>query len=552
MESSLESKNEEIIENGSKDKLEKAKMIVMIGILAACIATITTVFLIGYSKFGWFQKNQDNVIRSVYSQNQVLLFNEFKTISTEIETKNGKENIDQTIETDFMVVINSKKKLNYFGVIDYLYNATIVILKTKSNDKVVNDLDLTNKAQTENFLFSNNEHPLAKFSFYENGTLAEIYLSNDTNQFYANNLVDLIEKIIPRISKKIYNNKKNKNVEFSVEEEDEDKKTISEEHNKKEFVDKYSKMAFKGSLVNKRIKRKISNDTLEQVTSESELNLVSEKPKDGNFYDIGLDGFLIKVNSDLVKLKNKKDTKELIKTVDYLSRNLDFEESQKKLEELVNKEMGDIKKIIEESEKEENEKNEIRKLVDAIDQTYDLISINVLGKTINFKYTITYNNGKATHSLQAIVGNVVVNVNTAGLTATGSLKGSISAPLCAIPFTLGIPLTFSLSAVGTYDYSFVFKSNYKKEANIISMSGTLSAKLQGSLSTGAPFISLSVGAEGQVVGLSGSKSLDIYTRKFSGQLKATTGPISLYVDVKLEKKSYHKDLYKTGSISKNF
>ena len=30
--------------------------------------------------------------------------------------------------------------------------------------------------------------------------------------------------------------------------------------------------------------------------------------------------------------------------------------------------MGDIKKIIEESEKEENEKNEIRKLVDAIDE----------------------------------------------------------------------------------------------------------------------------------------------------------------------------------------
>ena len=311
MEDIIESKNEEIIEAPAQKNMNKIKIFALI---SAGFVIITTVFLVGYFQFGWFQKPQDNIIANTYHQNQVLLFNEFKTISTEISTESGKEVVDQDIKTDFMVVINSKTKLNYFGEIDNLYNATLVILKTKSNDQVVGGLNLTEDEEAEKF-FNNPEndgHPIAKFAFYENGTLVDIFLSNDTNQFYASLMVDLIEHIIPKISKKVFN-QTNEDVEYKFDEEE---NKLHEKHLGKEFVDKYSKISFKGSQINKKITRMINNNTINQITSESELNLVSDKDKDKeNFLNLGLDGYTIKINSDLNIVENKDD-KELIKKIE--------------------------------------------------------------------------------------------------------------------------------------------------------------------------------------------------------------------------------------------
>ena len=85
------------------------------------------------------------------------------------------------------------------------------------------------------------------------------------------------------------------------------------------------------------------------------------------------------------------------------------------------------------------------------------------------------------------------------MTFSGSLKGSISAPICTIPFTLGIPLVFKLVAKGDYNNNFVFKSNYQKTGNTNTVSGSLNAYLDGSLSSTAHFISLNVGVEGRVI-----------------------------------------------------
>ena len=182
MESSIENKNEEIIDAGAEQKLSKIIKLKIIGLVAINLIVITSVFLVGYFQFGWFQKNQDNIISNTYHQNQVLLFNEFKTISTEISTQNGKETIDQNIDTDFLVVINSKAKLNYFGEIDNLYNATLVILKTLSNKQIVGGLNLTDEEEAKKSINNpgDDEHPIAKFAFYENGTLIDIHLANDT------------------------------------------------------------------------------------------------------------------------------------------------------------------------------------------------------------------------------------------------------------------------------------------------------------------------------------------------------------------------------------
>jgi hypothetical protein len=136
-----------------------------------------------------------------------------------MNTLEGKEVVDQKIKTDFLVMINSKKKLNYFGEIDNLYKASLVILKT-GLDEEVDELNLLDEKELENIVNNPDkfEYPIAKFSFYENGTLADIYIAKNTNQFYASSMVDIIEEITPRISKKLYNKEQN-GVEFSFDEE---------------------------------------------------------------------------------------------------------------------------------------------------------------------------------------------------------------------------------------------------------------------------------------------------------------------------------------------
>jgi len=109
----------------------------------------------------------------------------------------------------------------------------------------------------------------------------------------------------------------------------------------------------------------INNNTIDQIISESELNLVSDKDKEKekeNFLNIGLDGYTIKINSDLSMVENKDD-KELIKKIEKMLKKFNFEESQKMLEELAKDEMRDLLNLVNEAEKEDKEKeNELRRL----------------------------------------------------------------------------------------------------------------------------------------------------------------------------------------------
>lgn len=176
MENGIESINENIIEEGEREevrKISKRKIIALVT-TGLIVSTTLAIFLVGYFQFGWFQRNQDNVIQNNYHENQVLLFNEFKTISTEITSKNGKEVLEQNIINDFLVIINSKSKLNYFGVIDNLYNATLVVLKTTTNDKVVGGLNILDDENSENFLkiLKNMNIPLLNLPFMK----MELYL----------------------------------------------------------------------------------------------------------------------------------------------------------------------------------------------------------------------------------------------------------------------------------------------------------------------------------------------------------------------------------------
>ena len=435
MESGIDSINENIIEEQLIQRRSKINKKLIVGLVATGLITITiATFLVGYFAFGWFQKPQDNVIQNTYHKDQVMLFKEVKTMRTEVKSPDQRESLDQIITTDFLVMVNSKKKLNYFGEIDNLYNATLILLNMDTTEGKIGGLNLLDKDEAERFLKNPEQfdQPIAKFAFYENGTLADIYIAKNTNQFSASSMVDLIEEIIPRISAKLYG-KEDKDVEFTVKDKKDDEAIITEDHKDKEFVDKYSKIGFEGSKINKKITRKLVKDTIAQVTIVTEFNIDTDKPEnDEYFYDVGLDGYNFKVKSDLNMVENKDD-KDLIKNVESVIGKVNYEESQKLLEEFAKNEMKELTDMVDEAEKNDDPK-EIRNLASSFSKTYKITSISILGKTIEFELLITLDQTNCISTFQAKVGSSTYKIYSKTIPKSGNNKGDVSINIIKIPF----------------------------------------------------------------------------------------------------------------------
>jgi hypothetical protein len=445
-------------------------------------------------------------------------------------------------------MINSKKKLNYFGEIDNLYKASLVILKT-GLDEEADGLNLLDEKELENIVNNPDqfEYPIAKFSFYENGTLNDIYIAKNTNHFYASSMVDIIEEITPRISKKLYNKEQN-GVEFSF---DEEKDEIVEDHKEKEFTDKYSKIGFKGSKINKKITRKVSKDGINQVNIETQLDLFSEKPEnDEDFYDIGLDGYSIKINSDL-KLVENKDDKELIKKIELIIEKLDYEESKKLFEKFAEKEMENLKNTLEEAEKSnQNDEGDKKKLRNLLEKSFSLATIDVLGKKVSISLVCNFGTSSASFSLKASCGGSTFTLSSNSFTGSYSRSGSYSVDLITIPFTVGpLPLKFTLSASASYSIGATFTiSNTQKT---VKLSGSIGGGLGGKISFDAKIASASLGVNAKLLTLSLSKTANLKNNSVSGSTKVTIGPISIYVQVTLGPKKWKKDLCSTSPYTRN-
>ena len=514
------------MESESKQNYLKEKLIhnkikvnkkLIIGLVVAGLISIAfiTTLLVGYFKLEWFQKKQNNVIVNTYHKGQVLLFNEAKTFFTEVKTKEGIETVNEKIITDFLVMINSKKKLNYFGEIDNLYNATLVILKMSTKDEEIGGLNLLDEKESEKLLNNpkKNENPIAKFSFYENGTLHDIYIAKDTKQFYALSLVELIENIIPKKKKKIY--------------------------------------GFKGSKINKKITRKVINDSINQVTIESQLKLISEKPKnDETFYDIGLDKYTFKINSELNMVENKDD-KELIKKIQLIVEKIDYEESQKLLEKLAENEMKDLSSIIkEEKNKNDIDKKEFRNLGNPITKNYNLTRISILGNSINFRYIVNFNDNSADYCFGAVTGNILIKLSQNNFTQPLSKKGQFGPiNIMKIPFSVGsAPVKLQLKVKG--DYSISFSSSKTSTESKATLSGTINSNLEGDLSSGIQLAKVSLINEGKFITLSGSKTANLKTGQITGKLNLVIGPMKMAVQVKIVLAKYKKTIYTSEAVSK--
>ena len=362
-------------------------------------------------------------------------------------------------------------------------------------------------------------------------------------------MVDLIEEIVPRISKKLYGKEEN-GVLFTYRDE-KDAKTITEDHKEKEFVDKYSKVGFEGSKINKKITRKLVKDTITQVTIETEFTIDSDKPKnDEDFYDIGLEGYNFKVKSELNVVENKDD-KDLVKNIELAIEKVDYEESQKLLEEFAKNEMKEIEELAKGDEDDKiDDPKDLRQLASSYTKTYKITSITILKKTIDFNLLLEFTENNGVCTFEAKIGGSSYKLYSKTLAKSGTLaKGSIDISLVKIPFQIGpIPLKFQLKAKG--DYS--LKYNIQAVSGDVkgTITATANAYLDGSLSVGIKLASASLGVEGRVIGIEGSVTAALVARKLTASVNLYFGPVKIYVAAKLGFKKWKKTLYTSKYATK--
>ena len=334
-------------------------------------------------------------------------------------------------------------------------------------------------------------------------------------------MVELIEEIIPRISKKLYNKEIN-GVKFLF---DEKKDEIIEDHKEKEFIDKYSKIGFKGSKINKKITRKVSKDSINQVNIETQLNLISEKPEnDEDFYDIGLDEYSIKINSDLKMVENKDD-KELIKKIELIREKLDYEERQKFFEKFVEKEMGNLKNILQKVENSnENDETDKKKLRNLLDKSYSLTSISVLTKSVSFTLSLSFGSSSASFSFKANCGGSTSVLASGSFSGNDSKNGGQGVQLSIIPFTVGgLQIKYYLVVGSSYSLG----THYEPSQYTYLLSGSIGATLGGNLLIENNIITGNLQISGNLLSLSVDKTYNSYTNTLSGTITVSIGPVQI-------------------------
>ena len=186
-------------------KNTKVKIIIAIISTVLILAAIITL-LIGHFKFNWFKNEVYNVDVNIKREvNQASYFTENKKINTKIElTKDTYEEQNIEINTDFMVYIKDKIKIKEN---DYLNKAYLVILKstmtTKDEEYDLPSFDIRDENQVKDFKSNPNgsKYPIVFFSFYENGTITNIKFPVSTNEYNTQTLKELLEKVIPKLSR---------------------------------------------------------------------------------------------------------------------------------------------------------------------------------------------------------------------------------------------------------------------------------------------------------------------------------------------------------------
>lgn len=451
-----------------EQKSNKSKIIKISAIIVAGIALITTVaLLIAHFKYGAFYSEiyqVGNIKREIYSADY---FTEEKIFKTKMGYING-ENVEQEqlITTNFVVLVTDREEFKVNGKIDYINTAFLVQLdsKLKMNDKEVElgSLNIFDENAIKDFESNpdGEKHPFAYFKFYENGTLININLPKQTNSLDAENIINLVNNVIPQLTRNRTDDKNN-GIEIKTR-TDKKKKTFAKFEPPKEYLDKYTKFKFRGSKVSKLVETDVEDEKIKEIRSNTNLYLQTQKNED-NTNHFGLEDFKFDLSSKIKATKNDKQKIDDAKLIEKLASKLEFIDSEKLMESLLIKE-GVVKDSGEETAVEEPKQRNLG--VNAkLYWEWVLFNKDILGQEVSASYIVDFTYAKITNKIQLKAGPLTLALgNKYGVTNQGGKNADDSGSskdtditLCTIPIygvaNLKIKISFSVS------YGFKFETS---------------------------------------------------------------------------------------------
>lgn len=435
----------EIVPSKSSKKL---KYIISIIASTLILATVS-ILLIGHFKFNWFKneayKLDVNISRNVYQSNY---FSERKSVTTKVSvTKDKVVEQDYAINSKFVVFLTDKEEVPK----GFLNTASLVLLDSKvtfkGEEKDLNHFNIFDHAQIKEFESNPNgsKYPMAIFKFYEDGTIEEIQLPHDMDEYHAQALIGLIEKVIPKLSR---NKTEDMSLGLKINTQKEKNKIILvERHPSQQFYD------FKGSSVKKLVKTEIEGDQITNIETISNLYLQSEPTKEQMIF--GPEEFSYDEVSNIESVQVKQQEKENIELVKKLGKKY----------KLVNSK--DLLKEFEEKKKEENKEEVIYEETPTVrnlgfdisaSKTFNLVSFNCLGQTISIKYVVSVTKSTLINNIVITSGSGSFRFGNTGASASIKRTVSYSTAIAKITMPQYTTVSLALLAEGTLAYSVSLKS----------------------------------------------------------------------------------------------
>lgn len=465
--------NENIIEKEVIHPKAHKKIKIFLAITGSILVIAITVLLIGYFHLNWFKSEIYNLdIKISRNTYEVNYFTETKILETRLGLTSGESNNKEIIvKNNFLVVQTDREKLENN---DFLNTVSLIILDVKvkmdNEEKQGISFDIFKEEIVEEFKYNpeGSKYPMAIFSFYENGTIAEINLPNNMNQSIAKSMIDLIEKIIPKISRNRTEDNNN-GLKINIIKNN-DMKTLVESQSNREIEN------IKKSKFTKFIERDIENGQLTSIRTNSNISLETQAEKEENTF--GLKDYFYQEKSKII-LKEIKKQKDIIELIQILSKYYNFINSKILLESFKIKENEKKEDIIEDIPKEINTTSpKIRKLdTYEMDRTFTVKTFNVLGIRGSIKIRIRI----ISFSNLPSIGRAEVIISTKQFEATYgkdvplSLSKTFSTPEIPIFFTI-FP-NFIFAGVGLNGQaSLTISLEYKNKRIVVDFTGNVKAK----------------------------------------------------------------------------
>ena len=451
-------------------KSKKKKYLIIGGIILGILIILTAIFLlVAHYKYNLFGSEIYKVAEVKRDLNSVEYFTETKTIKTKMAYTSGElEELENKIQTDFAVMLTNKE--------DSLNTANIVLLKSntrmKDKEASLNSFNIFDENIVKEFEENpdGSKYPLAEFHFFDNGTIYDINLPEQMTKEEAQNMVDLINNVIPKLTRNKTEDENNgikiKSKAFRT------KQSLTEYENPKEFTDKYTNTTFKGSKITKEVEREIENETISEINTNTNLYLETQEEKDNkNYIDFGFKNFYYNSSSKIILRQIQKEQKDIINLVKRLCSKLTLIESEKLIQEKTLKEIEEQNNNTDLNENEtlidttiinenKTEKNlRLRNLKDIWDNyfsyNWEVTRTNILGQRTYIYYYVGLYYGRITNYLEIRFGSLNIKMgNLNGLYKNKKIgyEKSKDMPLSKIPLGC-LPVFLTIKVGGSLDFS---------------------------------------------------------------------------------------------------